>query len=139
MRKFFANEGMIAATTITASMTLALPALRRTGTAAASGGWARTSSWTDMSDPQHGGAAEETARPEDENHDDHDQRDGELELAPDHRDVGPGEVLHDADGKAPDHRAAGARQPAEDGAGESVEQDRDHHVRFEEHHGRDQH
>src|SRR5437879_10401803 len=70
--------------------------------------------------PRHDGAAEQAARLHAQHGDDDAERDREFHLASNHRNVGTGKVLDNADGEAADHGAARAGQSADDRAGKAV-------------------
>src|SRR5947207_978679 len=78
-------------------------------------------------DPPNRGAAEESARLDEEDDDDHGERHGQLELGADERDVGADEVLRHPDEEAAHHRAERAREAAYRCGREGVELDADHH------------
>src|SRR5436189_4713599 len=78
--------------------------------------------------PPDGRAAEEAARLDEEDDDDHGQRHGQLELRADERDIGPDEVLGHPYEKAAHHGAERAREAAHRRGREGVGLDAAHQV-----------
>src|SRR6266545_671275 len=104
--------------------------------AAAPPSYSMTASWLHPADD---GPAEQAARPDEEDDDDHGQGHGQLQLGADEGHVGPYQVLGDAHMQQTHHRARRAREPSHRRRREGVDLDAAHHVRIEEDDGRDHH
>src|SRR5712692_4365641 len=141
IRKFFTANGSASATSSAATSTNRRQALNDRPPTALDDAGTRTEAWLASMTlhPAHDGSAEQPARLHQQHGDDQEERDGELQLAAEIGDEGPGDVLDHPDREAAHHGTPRAGEAADHRGGEAVQQNPQHHVGLKEHDRRDQH